>query len=275
MVKDFRNYSETELQDRLIQRGWVSLDDDDFPRFERAYARVNTLLGSTAWRDVIAHLPSELDKKAPYLQRGLGIGTKTIDTEVKVEIMGRSDVKSDLMQVSAIDRYFRKSGFEDIEPDALNIWLDLKEHSEGLVVSTKEYFEQDKRSSELRSLSLEIIKYAEILVASDGADKVAVSTLMDLNSRLVELSIVPEMHVGSHPRELVGAVKRAEWIAGQLRYILDRYSLIGSSESLASMRNDTSGLIIIGPDRNAETVSLVYLLISLSRVKELLDADAE
>ena len=98
MQKDFREFSETELQDRLFQRGWVTAEVNDIPRFQRSYARVNALLAGVAWNETIAATPSYLQEQAPYLQRGFAIHADATETEVDVEIFGYADDKENLIK---------------------------------------------------------------------------------------------------------------------------------------------------------------------------------
>jgi len=281
MQKDFREFSETELQDRLFQRGWVTAEVNDIPRFQRSYARVNALLAGVAWNETIAATPSYLQEQAPYLSRGFAIHADATETEVDVEIFGYADDKVELIKVNLADKHFYKSGFEDIEPEAFNEWLLFKGNPGDPATNSKEYYEQNERSAELRILCLELIKYYEIVIATGGRDDGALGSLMDMNSRLSELAVVPRMHTGAKRVEFIDPIKRVEWLAGQLRDILHHgHGLQGNARAIIEEHNllhshEGSGRIVIDQSENSEATKLVYLQMNLLAAKKMLDANAE
>jgi hypothetical protein len=104
--------------------------------------------------------------------------------------------------------------------------------------------------------------------------------ILELNRQLAELEVKPNMHAGSRPVELIDPVKRAEWISGQLRNLLQEgYGFGGNANALLEehdlMTGGEDGIKIIDSNSASEAPSYARLLLGLGLLAEKLGATAD
>ncbi len=208
------------MRQALVEHGWEQVAEDGVPFFKREYPRVNETLGGQEWRKIVMGFSHV--KEGSELPPGQMISMAGNDTEATVQIAGDSENRSDLTKAFLLDRYLRSQGFEEMDESLLTDWLTLKGELGAPERESREFYEQDPRAAELRELCLEAIEEYQKVIISEGTEGPAIEALLDLNQRMEELGIKPDMHAGRKAVELVDPVSVAEWAAGQLRNLLTK-----------------------------------------------------
>lgn len=125
---------------------------------------------------------------------------------------------------------------------------------------TREFYEQDQRATLLRNICLRALDACGDMLATEDENPDALAVLLDTNSQLVDMGIVPNMHVippdepdrdAYRHRMANDPVVASEWIAGQVRE-----SLIGTNglTDSGSLKTLTEHDELLG---EGESVSLV------------------
>lgn len=270
-----------QMQEELLGRGWEhSISEYEVSTIERSYARVNPALDGHNWREAIADFPAVLDAAAPYLPRGLAISTAGKETEVTVGLLADIDDVNDVTKVYILDSHLRERGFEEVDERMLADWLAMKGEPGSARLGSKEYYEQNPRSAELREIGVELIEHYTRVIAEEGMEGEAMERLLELNQRLAQLAIELNMHTGAPAVEFVDPVKRVEWVTGVLRNaLLEGWGFSGRARAvleehniLASSGGDIKVIDMKSPSEAPGTASLLMGLASLS---EHLDSQAD
>lgn len=279
---DPTNLTLEQMQGELLGRGWEhSVNEYDVSTIERSYARVNPALEGRNWREAIADFPAVLDTAAPYLPHGPGISTAGKETEVMVGLLADIDDVNDVTKVYILDMHLRERGFEEVDEKMLADWLVMKSEPDSPRIGSKEYYEQNPRSAELREIGLELIKQYARVITEEGMEGEAMERLLELNEKLAQLAIEPNMHTGAPAIEFVDPVKRAEWVTGVVRNaLLEGWGFSGKARAVLEEHDISAG---VGGDRkiidmqspSSEAPSIASLLAGLASLSEHLDSDAE
>ncbi|HKR81393.1 MAG TPA: hypothetical protein VJR27_00120 [Candidatus Saccharimonadales bacterium] len=278
---DPTNLTLEQMQEELLGRGWEhSVSEYDVSTIERSYARVNPALEGHNWRDAIAEFPSVLDDTAPYLPRGLGISTAGKETEVTVGLLADLDDVNDVTKVYILDSHLRERGFEEVDEKMLADWLVMKGEPGAARIGSKEYYEQNPRSAELREIGVELIEQYTRVIAEEGMEGEAMERLLELNQKLAQLAIEPNMHTGAPAVEFVDPVIRAEWVTGVLRNaLLEGWGFSGKARAVLEEHDILAGaggeMKIIDMQSPSEAPSTASLLMGLASLSEHLDSEAD
>lgn len=278
---DPTNLTLEQMQEELLGRGWEhSVSEYDVSTIERSYARVNPALAGHNWREAIAEFPAVLSTTAPYLPRGLGICTAGEETGVKVGLLADIDDVNDVTKVYILDWHLRERGFEEVDEEMLADWLVMKGEPDSPRIGSKEYYEQNPRSAELREIGVELIKQYTRVIAEEGMEGEAMARLLELNQKLAQPAIEPNMHTSAPAVEFVDPIKRAEWVMGVLRNALfEGWGFSGKARAVLEEHDILAGaggdMKVIDMRSPSEALSAASLLMSLASLSEHLDAEAD
>ena len=116
----------------------------------------------------------------------------------------------------------------------------MSERYETPKIGSKEYYEQNPRSSMLRRISLEMTMYYRRVIHTEGITGPAMARLLELNEELALLGIDSEkMHEVTWQHDFSDPVMRAERFTSFLRYDLQNgYGL--SEEVQAFLRGEVA-----------------------------------
>jgi len=112
---------------------------------------------------------------------------------------------------------------------------------------TREFFERDPRSAQLRNICLVALDASDMILQDPDQRDVAFGALLDANRDLQDLGIAPNMHTiesgdpgGDVKRERMAndPVMAAEWLAGQVRDALERSSGFTDGNGAAFAEHD-------------------------------------
>jgi hypothetical protein len=108
----------------------------------------------------------------------------------------------------------------------------------------------------------------------------AMERLLELNQRLAQLAIEPNMHAGEKPVKFVDPRVRAEWAAGLLRNALvEGYGFSGRAKEIIEEHDILAGvggdLKIVDLASPSDAPSVTALLMGLASLSQKLDAQAE
>ena len=270
----------SQLQEGVFGNGWEhQVDGAGF--FIREYARVNDLLAGNEWREAVRSFPAYLDKRTLNVSRGLGVLAENTDTEVTIIMVGKKDSFDSLTKAYILNEHLRLSGFEDIEEGPLADWMELKEIDSTFPLGSKSFYEQDPRAAEIRAVTLAAADAYRRAVLGGGVESSAMAEVLDLNRRLAELAIEPDMK--SHAGRLAygDPVTRAEYFAGYLRaglflgtgLVSGARSLLEEHDRLAG--EGPGGIGMIGPEAPRSARETAFALNALAFVAKGLDAKAD
>lgn len=275
------NLTLEQMQEELLGRGWQhSVSEYDVSTIERSYARVNQALDGHNWRDAIGEFPAVLDATAPYLPKGLGISTAGKETEVMVELLADIDDVNDVTKVYILDWHLRERGFEEVDEKMLADWLVMKGEPDSPRIGSKEYYEQNPRSAELREIGVELIEQYTRVVVEEGMEGEAMERLLGLNQRLAQLAIEPNMHTDAPAVEFADPVKRAEWVTGVLRNaLLEGRGFSGQARAVLEEHDILAGaggdMKVIDMQSPSEAPNAASLLMGLASLSKYLDSEAD
>lgn len=127
----------------------------------------------------------------------------------------------------------------------------MTERYEAPKVGSKEYYDQDPRSSILRRISLEMTAHYRRVVLSEGITGPAMARLLELNQELAILGIASErMHEDTWQHDFTDPVVRAERFTSFLRY--DLQAGYGLSEEVQSFLRGEVAEAAVNPGQPIE-----------------------
>jgi hypothetical protein len=264
------------MQTALFEAGWAHSRSGALgvAEFSREYPRVNELLVGEEWREMIAVLPSVIRAKAPWVPRGLALGTSTSETEVGIAVMGDLDNKEVVTQAYVVDGRLRECGFEVVESQSVADWLVLKGAPGAPQPATAAFYEQSPRAFAIRAVCIPLIDNYIQVVADEGSGGETMAAVVELNRQLAELGIEPDMHKDARPVAFADPIKRAERVAGLLRATLrDGRGFSRSARAILQEHSMAEGAdVYLDVNKNPTAASLAYLLMRLTGMLQQLGA---